>query len=34
MYLKKFKIPYLHFLQCALSDFFTFTSKFMFYLLS
>ena len=25
---KKFKIPYIHFLQCALSDFFIFASKF------
>jgi len=32
--LKKFKIPYFHFLQCALSDFFIFTSKFVFYLLT
>ena len=31
---KKFKIPYFQFLQCALSDFFIFTSKFLFYLLT
>ena len=31
---KKIKIPYIHFLQCVLSDFFIFASKFVFYLLS